>query len=71
MRYVFLDGAKIFRADDLHRRTVAFVRAEAQAERVDRILPLLTEREAAWCLRPPRRQALSRRFRNRQFLREP
>ena len=36
------------RADDLHRRTVSFVSAGAQAERAERILPLLTERETAW-----------------------
>lgn len=32
---------------NLHRETVAMVRAEAQAEAVQRILPLLTEEEAA------------------------
>ena len=36
------------RADDLHRRTVSLVRAEAQAARAERILPLLTEQETAW-----------------------
>lgn len=32
---------------NLHRETVAMVRAEAQAEAVQKILPLLTEEEAA------------------------
>ena len=32
---------------NLHRETVAMVRAEAQAEAVQQILPLLTEEEAA------------------------
>ena len=32
---------------DLHRQTVAYVRAEAQAETVKRLLPLLTEEETA------------------------
>lgn len=32
---------------NLHRETVAMVRAEAQAEAVQRILPLLTEEETA------------------------
>ena len=32
---------------DLHRQTVAYVRAEAQAETVKRLLPLLTEEEMA------------------------
>ena len=31
----------------LHKRSVAMVRAEAQAEAMDRLLPLLTETEAA------------------------
>ena len=34
-------------AGALHKRSVAMVRAEAQAEAVDRLLPLLTETEAA------------------------
>lgn len=33
--------------NDLHRMAVALVRAEAQAAAVDRILPMLTEREEA------------------------
>ena len=36
------------RADDLHRRTVAFVSAGAQSRRVGKLLPLLTEEELAW-----------------------
>ena len=32
---------------DLHRSTVAYVRAEAQAKAVEKILPLLSEEEAA------------------------
>ena len=32
---------------DLHRSTVAYVRAEAQAKAAERILPLLSEEEAA------------------------
>ena len=32
---------------ELHRKTVAFVRAESQAKAARRILPLLTEEEAA------------------------
>ena len=32
---------------DLHRKTVAYVRAEAQAQAVKKILPLLTEEETA------------------------
>ena len=32
---------------DLHRSTVAFVRAEAQAKAAEKILPLLSEEEAA------------------------
>ncbi len=32
---------------DLHRSTVAFVRAEAQAKAVEKLLPLLSEEEAA------------------------
>lgn len=36
------------RADDLHRRTVALVSAPAQSRRVERLLPLLSEQEAAW-----------------------
>ncbi len=31
----------------LHKRSVAMVRAEAQAEAIDRLLPLLTEEETA------------------------
>ena len=34
-------------AGALHKRSVAMVRAEAQAEAMDRLLPLLTETEAA------------------------
>ena len=34
-------------AGALHNRSVAMVRAEAQAEAMDRLLPLLTETEAA------------------------
>ena len=34
-------------AGALHKRSVALVRAEAQAEAMDRLLPLLTETEAA------------------------
>ncbi len=34
-------------AGDLHKRSVAMVRAEAQAAAVDRLLPLLTEEETA------------------------
>ena len=34
-------------AGALHKRSVAMVRAEAQAEAIDRLLPLLTETEAA------------------------
>ena len=34
-------------AGALHKRSVAMVRAEAQAEALDRLLPLLTETEAA------------------------
>ena len=34
-------------AGELHSRSVALVRAEAQAEAVTRLLPLLTEEEAA------------------------
>ena len=37
-------GAKV---KDLHRATVAHVAAPAQAARMDRMLPLLTEEEAA------------------------
>ena len=33
---------------NLHRRTVSFVSAGAQARRVERLLPLLTEQETAW-----------------------
>ncbi len=36
------------RADELHRRTVALVSAAAQARRVKKLLPLLTERETDW-----------------------
>ena len=32
---------------DLHRSTVAYVRAEAQAKAAEKILPLLSEEEAA------------------------
>lgn len=35
------------KAKDLHRATVRYVAAPAQAERVERILPLLTQEEAA------------------------
>ena len=35
-------------AGDLHKRSVAMVRAEAQAAAVDRLLPLLTEEETAY-----------------------
>ena len=31
----------------LHQATIALVRAESQAEKAERILPLLTEEEAA------------------------
>ena len=34
-------------AGDLHKRSVAMVRAEAQAAAVDRLLPMLTEEETA------------------------
>ena len=33
--------------NDLHRQTVAYVRAEAQAQTVKRLLPLLSEEETA------------------------
>ena len=36
------------RVGDLHRRTVALVSAGAQARRMEKILPLLTERELGW-----------------------
>ena len=36
------------RADALHRRTVSLVSASAQARRMEKLLPLLTERELAW-----------------------
>ena len=36
------------KADDLHRKTVSYVSAEAQSKRVERLLPLLTEQELAW-----------------------
>lgn len=33
---------------DLHRRTVSYVSAPAQAARCDKLLPLLTPQEMAW-----------------------
>ena len=36
------------RVGDLHRATVAYVSAPAQAARMDRLLPLLTEEELAY-----------------------
>lgn len=36
------------KADELHRRTVAFVSAGAQSQRVEKLLPLLDEWELAW-----------------------
>lgn len=36
------------KADDLHRRTVAYVSAGAQSRRVEKLLPLLDEWETAW-----------------------
>ena len=39
------------KAKDLHRATVHYVAAPAQAERAERILPLLTQEEADVCRR--------------------
>ena len=36
------------RSDDLHRKTVAYVSAGAQSQRVEKLLPLLDEWELAW-----------------------
>ena len=36
------------RVNELHRRTVSLVSAGAQAKRMEKMLPLLTERELAW-----------------------
>ena len=44
--YLCACGGK--RVDNLHRATVAMVKAPAQAAYVDRLLPLLTEQELAY-----------------------
>ena len=36
------------KAGELHRRTVEFVSATAQAKRCEKLLPLLTEQETLW-----------------------
>lgn len=36
------------KAQDLHKKTVSYVSANAQSARVEKLLPLLTEQELAW-----------------------
>ena len=44
--YLCCQGGK--RVDDLHKKTIQMVKATAQAEFVDKLLPHLTEQELAW-----------------------
>ena len=44
--YQSCQGGK--RVDDLHKRTIQMVKATAQAEFVDKLLPHLTEQELSW-----------------------